>query len=87
MCTCKARNQPERCHPSGTVTAVLMEWTCRAAHGTISQLFIDDVAADGSNRMNSKVYVVYVLLSHVSKSSYCALLFFFLVLFPSFFSV
>lgn len=49
-----------------------MGWTCRAAHGTISQLFIDHVAADGSKRMNSEVYVVYVLLNYVSKSRFCA---------------
>lgn len=84
LCTCKAKNQWERFHPSGTLTAVLMVWTCRAAHGTISQLFIDDVTADGSNRMNSEVYVVYALLNNVSKSRFCALFF---VLFPSFISV
>lgn len=84
LCTSKARNQRERYHPSGTVTAVLRVWACRAAHGTISQLFIDDVTADGSNRMNSEVHVVYVLLNNVSKSRFCALFF---VLFPSFFSV
>lgn len=59
---------------------MLMVWTWRAAHGTISQLFIDYATADGRNRINSEVYVVYVLLNNVSKSRFCALFF---VLFPS----
>ena len=33
-----------------------MAWTCMAANGTESLVFIDDVTADRSSRMNSEVY-------------------------------
>ena len=31
-------------------------WACMAASGVDSQIFIDDVIHDGSNRINSEVY-------------------------------
>ena len=33
-----------------------MAWTCMAVNGTRSLVFINDVTADRSNRMNSEVY-------------------------------
>ena len=33
-----------------------MEWACMAANGTRSLIFIDDMRADRSSRMNSEVY-------------------------------
>ncbi len=33
-----------------------MAWTCMAPNGTGSQVFINDVTADRSSRMNSEVF-------------------------------
>ena len=53
----------ERVHdPKHTTTSVklagasVMAWACMAANGTGSLVFIDDVTADRSSRMNSEVY-------------------------------
>ena len=39
-------------HGGGSV----MAWACMAANGTGSLVFIDDVTADKSSRMNSEVF-------------------------------
>lgn len=42
-----------------------MAWVCMAAIGTVSLVFVDDVTADKSIRMNSEGYGLYFLLSQM----------------------
>ena len=41
-----------------------MAWACMAANGTGSLVFIDDVTADKSSRMNSEVFRA-ILSAHI----------------------
>lgn len=54
------------------VCQIWWAWACAAAHGSGSLVFIDDVTAEGSSRMNFEVYrVIYFLLSfsHILQNS------------------
>ena len=42
----------------------VMAWACMAANGTGSLVFIDDVTADKSSRMNSEVFRA-ILSAHI----------------------
>lgn len=60
--------------PEQTVTFVqhggscVMAWACMAASGTVSVLFIDDVTADNSSKINSEVYRD-LLSSHIQPNN------------------
>ncbi len=47
-----------------------MTWACMAANGTGSLLFIDDVTADRSSKMNSEVFKA-VISAHKRIRTYC----------------
>ena len=51
-------------HVGGSV----MAWPCMAANGTGSLVFIDDVAADRSSRMNSEVFWA-ILSAHIKPNA------------------
>ena len=51
-------------HGGGSV----MVWACMAANGTGSLVFIDDVTADKSSRMNSEVFRA-ILSAHIQPSA------------------
>ena len=51
-------------HGGGSV----MTWACMAANGTGSSVFIDDVTADKSSRMNSEVFRV-ILSAHIQPNA------------------
>lgn len=46
----------------------VMEWECMAAHGTGSLVFIGDVTADKSSRMNSEVFKA-TLCAHIQPNA------------------
>ncbi len=50
-------------HGGGSV----MAWACMAASGTGSLVFIDDVTADKSSRMNSEVFRAILSASYSAK--------------------
>ncbi len=45
-----------------------MTWACMAANGTGSLLFIDDVTADRSSKMNSEVFKA-VISAHIQPNA------------------
>ncbi len=51
-------------HGGGSV----MAWACMAASGTGSLVFIDDVTADKSSRMNSEVFRA-ILSAHIQPNA------------------
>ena len=51
-------------HGGGSVKA----WACMAASGTGSLVFIDDVTADKSSRMNSEVFQA-ILSAHIQPNA------------------
>lgn len=51
LCTCSDQNT--LVEQSG---CIVMAWACKAASGTDSLMFIDDVSQDGSSRMKSEIY-------------------------------
>uniref|UniRef100_A0A667YPJ5 Transposase n=1 Tax=Myripristis murdjan TaxID=586833 RepID=A0A667YPJ5_9TELE len=46
----------------------IMAWACMTASGTGSLVYIDDVTADGSSRMNSDVYRA-ILSAHIQPNA------------------
>ena len=47
---------------------IVMAWACMAANGTGSLVFIDDVTADKSSRMNSEVFRA-ILSAHIQPNA------------------
>ncbi len=54
-------------HQWSMVGGSVMAWACMAASGTGSLVFIDDVTADKSSRMNSEVFRAIIICSYSAK--------------------